>query len=64
MKTGNAPKIRHIGRKSDSNIIPRECYAGIVLLRELFGWSYFDIGKAVSARPNTLRLICRKWKDA
>jgi hypothetical protein len=64
MKTGNAPMIRHIGRKSNSIVIPRECHAGIVLLRELFGWSYFDIEKAFGVRPNTARLICRKWEDA
>lgn len=61
MKTGNAPKIRHIGKTVDSVIVPRECYTGIVLLRELFDWTYFDIGSVFSVTPDTIRNICKKW---
>jgi len=64
MKTNNAPKIRHIGRKSSSVTVPRECYAGCVLLAEVFDWTHYEIGRLFGVAPSTIGKICNKWERA
>ncbi len=58
------PKIKHIGRVPGSANVPRECYAGIVLLHVLFDWTYYDIGRPWKAAPDTIRNICKRWERA
>lgn len=58
------PKIKHIGRAPGCPIVPRGCYAGIVLLHIIFDWTYYDIGKIFSVAPATIRNICKKWERA
>lgn len=58
------PKIKHIGRMAGSSTVPRECYAGIVLLATIFDWTYHDIGDMFSVTPDTIRNIRKRWERA
>lgn len=58
------PKIKRIGRTPGTPPVPKDCYAGIVLLHIIFEWTYTDIGKQFLVAADTIRNICKKWERA
>jgi len=46
-----------------SPTVPRDAYAAIVLLSELFSWTRHDIGRLWGIKPISVRTIIRRWKS-
>lgn len=56
-------KVKPLGHiPNGSPTVPRDAYAAIVLLSDLFDWTNHDIGRLWGIRPVSVRTIIRRWK--